>query len=168
MIIGHVQRKQYKAKDGTEVKWMEASLRFLMGSCTLTLTKVKEKTHDNSPDYSLFFSPNRKGERYDRRKAGSLWLKTSEKGNRYMSGYIESPLFPTGKIYISIVKYQAFEGMPVQDILYNILWSPEEKKETDYNDYQPPHAATPTQENTSTQDVPVEVELDATLDEIPF
>ena len=146
---------------------MEVSVRVPFGSCTFALTKVKEKSQDNSPDYSLFFSPNRRGESFDRIKAGSLWMKTSEKGNPYMSGYIESPLLPGGKIYISIVKYNHMEGMPVQDILYNVLWSPEEKRRDD--DYQAPYTPPPepaAQPTTTSTGVPVEIDINE--DDIPF
>ena len=169
MNIGHVQQKQFTAKDKSITKYMELSLRSPGIAFSATLSKVKEKTQENSPDYSLYFSPNRRGEHFDRIKIGSLWMKTSEKGNPYMSGYIESPIFPNGKIYISIVKYNPFEGMPVQDIMYNVLWSPEEKKK-DYNDdyqaaYTPAPQATTTQ---TTTDAGVPVEIDINEDEIPF
>ena len=167
MNIGNVQQKEYKAKDQSIIKWLEVAIRVPFGSCTLTLTKVKEKTQDNSPDYSLYFSPNRKGESLDRNKVGSLWMKTSEKGNAYMSGYIESPLLTNGKIYISIVKYQALEGMPVQNILYNVLWSPEEKQK-EYSDYQQNYTHTSSFEAPTTTTTAVPVVMDIEEDEIPF
>ncbi len=169
MNIGHVQQKQFTAKDKSITKYMELSLRSPGIAFSATLTKVKEKTQENSPDYSLYFSPNRRGEHFDRIKIGSLWMKTSEKGNKYMSGYIESPIFPNGKIYISIVKYNPREGMPVQDIMYNVLWSPEEKKK-DYNDdYQPTYTPEPQPTTTqTTTDAGVPVEIDINEDEIPF
>ncbi len=169
MNIGFVRQKENTFKDKSTVKWLELSIRIPLGSFSATLSKVKEKTQDNSPDYSLFWSPNRRGEHFDRVKVGSLWMKTSEKGNPYMSGYIESPVFPNGKIYISIVKYNPLEGMPVQDIMYNVLWSPEEKKK-DYNDdyqptYTPPSQAT-TQTTTTDTGVPVEISINE--ENIPF
>ena len=172
MKIGFVKQNEYKVKDSKVVKWLEVVIRVPFGSCTLTLTKVKEKSQDNSPDYHLFFSPNRRGENYSRMKVGSLWLKVSEKGNTYMSGYIESPLVTAGKIYLSIVKYTPMENMPVEDILYNVLWSPnEERKEngSDYAPYIPPTEQAPTTTTTTTttaNNIPVEIEI--TEDEIPF
>ncbi len=171
MNIGHVQQKQFTAKDKSVTKYIELSLRSPGIAFSATLSKVKEKTQDNSPDYSLWFSPNRRGEHFDRIKIGSLWMKTSEKGNPYMSGYIESPIFPNGKIYISIVKYTPRGDMPVQDILYNCLWSPE-KKENDYNqDYQaaytpPPETSPKTTTTTTSTGVPVEIDIDES--DIPF
>lgn len=169
MTAGHVQQKEYKVKDGSITKYMELSLRVPLGSFSATLTKVKEKPNDNSPDYNLWWSPNRRGESFDRVKIGSLWMKTSEKGNPYMSGYIESPVFQNGKIYISVVKYTPREGMPVQPILYNVLWSPEQRRDGN-NDYQsaytPPPTPAPEQTTQTTAGVPAEIDINE--DEIPF
>ena len=168
MNIGHVQQKQFTAKDKSVTKYMELSLRSPGIAFSATLSRVNEKAKENSPDFNLWFSPNRRGEHFDRIKVGSLWMKISEKGNKYMSGYIESPIFPAGKIYISIVKYTPREGMPIQDILYNVLWSPEEKREDYCNDYQAsytPSTQTTTHTTTATG---VPVEIDINEDEIPF
>ncbi len=100
MNVGRVNQREMKIKDGNIVKWLELTLRYQGGSFTATITKVKEKKAENSPDYDIFFSPNRRGEKYDRVKCGSLWMKVSEKGNPYMSGYVESPAFASGKIYL--------------------------------------------------------------------
>lgn len=136
MNIGFVQKKETKIGDNI-VKWFEVSIRVPFVSCTLTLTKRKPKEDDKPevPDFELYFSPNRKGESFDRMKVGSLWKKVSEKGNDYLSGYIESPILPLGKMYISIVSYVHQEGMPVQNIIYNVLWSPQ-KNNKDSEEYE--------------------------------
>ena len=174
MNIGWVKQKEANINNET-VKWLELTVRYPGGSFTSTLTKVKEKQQDNSPDYSIYFSPNRRGEHYERAKCGSLWMKTSEKGNPYLSGYIESPAFDKGKIYLSIVKYTPQEGKPPEDKLYNVLWSPpQEKSENDYgyspSSYTPPASGSDIPNSSvrtsSGADVPVEIEIDE--DQIPF
>ncbi len=167
MTVGYVQQKEMKK--GEEVRrWFEMSIRVPFGTCTLTMTKRKPKDGDaeNAPDFDLFFSPNRKGETFDRMKVGSLWMKISEKQNKYLSGYIESPFITNGKMYISVVSYIHQEGMPVQPILYNVLWSAPQTSGQNSN-YQPDdnqRGSSDTQQTTSAN-IP---EIDINEDEIPF
>ena len=102
MNIGYIQQKGMKAKVEGEkdIVWYEMSIRVPFGSATLTMSKRKPREGDaeNAPDFDLWFSPNRRGESFDRMKAGSLWKKISEKQNEYLSGYIESPFIPKGKM----------------------------------------------------------------------
>ncbi len=171
MEVGFVINREIK-KSNEIIKWLEMTIRVPFGSCTLTITKRKPRKDgdsDNAPQYDIYFSPNRKGETFDRMKVGSLWMKTSEKGNPYISGYIETPLSASGKMYISIVKYIHQEGMRSQPYLYKVLWSPEEKKK-DYNDnyqaaYTPPPRDT-RQDTTTSTGIPVEIDISE--DDIPF
>jgi len=127
MNIGWVQQKEVKTDGGT-AKFLEMSIRAPFGSMTATLTKYKpkegEEHNENSPDYYINFSPNRKGESFDRMRVGALWMKQSQNNETYMSGYIDSPfMVPAGRLHINVVKYVHREGMKVQPILYNVLWS---------------------------------------------
>jgi len=177
MNIGYVQQKEYK-KGEDRIKWFEMSIRVPFGSCTLTMAKrtPKEGDAENAPDFDLWFSPNRRGESFDRMKAGSLWMKTSEKGNTYLSGYLESPLIASGKMYISVVKYVHQEGMKFQPILYNVLWSPprennesSEQNGGNYGGYSNPQTTYPTDQNNQTNGQYASIpEVDIDEDEIPF
>ncbi|MDM5264696.1 DUF736 family protein [Sulfurovum sp. XTW-4] len=167
MTIGFVRQKEEEINNQM-VKWLELSVRIPIGSFSATMSKVKDKKESNSPDYNVYWSPNRKGESFDRVKIGSLWMKKSEKGNEYMSGYLESPLFQNGKIYIAIVKYTPSEGMPVQPILYNILWSNDNFTKSNQSQSNEPESsyAGPTTHNG----IPVEYEGTGinSEDDIPF
>ncbi len=176
MNIGFVKQEQF-TKDGAVVKYLKLNIRDIGVKFSATISKINEKSQDNSPDYHIYANINRRGEHYSRVQIGALWMKTSEKGNAYMSGYIESIAFPDGKIYISIVKYTPREGMPAEDKIYNVLWSPPQKSRGEYDDGRDsggyvggytgqPAAPTPTDTTTTPAGVPVEISIDE--EEIPF
>lgn len=79
---------------------------------------------------------------------GALWNKTSQSGKKYISGYIESPVLPNGKIFITL-----FEGGENSNVLYNVVYN---QPRTDKN--------TTSQEQMSSQTT----DSDYSQDEIPF
>ncbi|MDR0664292.1 MAG: DUF736 domain-containing protein [Helicobacteraceae bacterium] len=60
----------------------------------------------NSPDYLLYLLPPhpKKGEKEVSHQCGALWIKTGEKGENYMSGYVQSPLFIGGRLQLAVFK----------------------------------------------------------------
>ncbi|MDR2153056.1 MAG: DUF736 family protein [Helicobacteraceae bacterium] len=81
------------------------------------LFKIKSLSA-SAPNYQLYLQPPhpKKGEKQAAHNVGALWIRTNDKGDNYMSGYIESPLFASGKIGIVVFKPKAQE-----DWLYDVL-----------------------------------------------
>lgn len=57
---------------------------------------------------------------------GSLWIKETDLGKKYMQGSIQSPFLPGGQMRIAIFKNEnkAKENSPD----YSIVWSPDKPK----------------------------------------
>lgn len=60
-----------------------------------------ESTNDRAPDFNLFFE----GER-----CGALWTRTSNGGESFLSGPIETPVVPGGRLEIAIFKSKTDPG----------------------------------------------------------
>ena len=161
MTIGYITKEKIETKDGAK-SYLQMTVRVPFGSFTATISKNKNDKQ-GTPDYDIWFSPNRKGETFDRMKIGALWLKTSAQGNQYLSGNIESPLINTGKMWISVVKFnrQEFSKAP-DNVIYSVLWSPN-KKESNTRDYQPQG-----EYGSETPPPAPEIIVNVDSDEVPF
>lgn len=119
MQIGFVTKEQF---EGTS--WLKLFIRApFVRPFELKMSAHKKKDKDsNEPDYDLFFLVNGRNEKFRNFKAGALWFKTSQAGDTYMSGTIESPVFAAGYVNIALVKSKPiFEGEKVSWI-YDVLW----------------------------------------------
>ena len=87
---------------------------------------ITESNSDNpnSPTYYIKL-PRLKSNLANNIIIGSLWLRTSQSGNEYMSGYIDSPIFSGGRIEIICFKPYADDNPA---ILWNIIWEPIKKQ----------------------------------------
>jgi len=166
MKIGHVQKRSYKA--GEEVKsYLEMIVRPpMMESATFTVSVNKDKVNANEPDFNIWYSFNRKGEKYPSTKVGALWNKVSDKGTEYKNGSIECPAVPGGKLNISVFATKVKEGEEI-DWSHDVLWSPPRAQESGgYSDggYAAPYTGKPIVEmvdaNGNVEVIPE--------DEIPF
>jgi len=189
MNIGVTNIRTFKVSDGQggkrEKQYLEMSIRPpFMQSATFTITKNDKGDNENAPDYLINYSYNRKNEKYPRARVGALWNKTSQDGQTtYIGGHIESPLFATGKIYISVFAAKAFEGMPPPTHRHDVVWSPplstNQNDEANYGEYQQQAKSyqapqqqsyqspvqQPAAQMPSSNSVPV---IDIDEDEIPF
>lgn len=175
MNIGFTVARENDFGNGV-VKWTEIQIRApFMPRFIGTVRAVKEKKTDGSPDFVIWWSHNVKGEKYENVRAGSLWLKETEGGVKYLNGYIESPIFSIGRMSIALFAYVPKEGMPVQNIRHNVVWSPERRRDEE-NSHMPSgyEASTPAaniapapSENIGTTSNGAPIVLDDS-DEIPF
>jgi uncharacterized protein (DUF736 family) len=60
-----------------------------------------ESANDRAPDFNLFFE----GE-----KCGALWKRNSQGGESFLSGPIETPVIPGGRLEIAIFKSKSDPG----------------------------------------------------------
>ncbi len=175
MNIGVTNAKSFKVDDGNGGKkdksYLEMSIRPpFMESATFTITTNANKENDNAPDFFINYSFNRRGENYPRARVGALWNKTSKDGDTtYIGGHIESPLFATGKMYISIFKAKAFDNSPPPKHRHDVVWSPPlaQNNDTDYSQHsqEPQTYQAPANQAQKQEGVPI-VEIEE--DEIPF
>ena len=132
MNIGYVSKKSYvkKTQDGdVTVPFYEMMIDVPLGSrLKCTMSKVKEKTNDNSPDYELWKNIPSRDEQFPNQKIGALWLKTSESGTTYLSGHFETPLAEKGRVYVSVFKYDVTNDR-FKNIMYSVLWNSEAERE---------------------------------------
>lgn len=146
MKIGHVSKKNYKV--GEEVRsYLEMIIRPpMMESATFTVSANKEKVNPNEPDFNIWYSFKRKGEKCPSSKVGALWNKTSDSGTEYKNGSIECPAVPGGKLNISLFVSKAKEGEEI-DWSHDVLWTPPRVQEASnsYNDggYAAPYSGKP-------------------------
>jgi uncharacterized protein (DUF736 family) len=70
------------------------------------------------PNYLLYLIPPHpiKGEKQATHNAGALWLRTNNKGESFMSGYVDSPALPSGRIGLMV-----FKTKDNGDWLYDII-----------------------------------------------
>lgn len=166
MKIGHVSKKSYK--QGEEVKsYLEMIIRPpMMESATFTVSANKEKLNPNEPDFNIWYSFNRKGEKYPSTKLGALWNKVSNNGTEYKNGSIECPAVQGGKLSISVFAAKVKEGEEI-DWSHDVLWSPPKpQSDNGYSDggYAPAYTGKPVVEMV---DVNGNVEV-IPEDKIPF
>lgn len=173
MNIGITQIKTFKIDDGAGGKkdksYLEMSIRApFMESATFTISKNEKKESESAPDFLINFSFNRKGENFPRSRAGALWNKVSENNLEYVGGHIESPLFPSGKIYISLFLAKQYENMPPLTHRHDVVWSPPRQasaaQDSNQEYSQTPQSYKP-QDQTQSGEVPV---IDIDEDDIPF
>jgi len=123
MKIGHVSKKSYKAGEETK-SYLEMILRPpMMESATFTVSPNREKKNPNEPDFNIWYSINRKGERYPSTKVGALWNKISDKGTEYKNGHVECPAVMGGKLNISVFATIVNEGEACE-WSHDVLWNP--------------------------------------------
>ncbi|EMJ37974.1 PF05284 domain protein [Leptospira interrogans str. FPW1039] len=101
MKIGTMSQSDKKA-DGTDKPTFDLkfNIPFLKIENMWALPNSK-KNSDNHPDYVIMYSGS---------LCGGLWKKKSSNNEDYLSGNIESPLFPEGKLQFAIWKDRAPNG----------------------------------------------------------
>lgn len=164
MKIGHISKRSYKAGEETK-SYLEMIVRPpMMESATFTVSS-NDKKNPNEPDFNIWYSFNRKGERYPSTKVGALWNKESDSGVKYKNGSIECPAVPGGKLSISIFEAKVKEGESI-DWSHDVLWSPPRaQSDNGYSDggYAAPYTPPPVvYEKSAMPDVEINE------DEIPF
>ncbi|WP_086290392.1 DUF736 family protein [Campylobacter devanensis] len=128
MKIGYITQKSFTQADEI-VKYLCGSMQILGVANMLEFTITPANSDNpNSPTYYIKL-PRLKSNLASNIIIGSLWLRTSQSGNEYMSGYIDSPIFSGGRIEIICFKPYAYDNPA---ILWNIIWEPHKKsKEPD-------------------------------------
>lgn len=124
MKIGYITQKTF-TKDGETITYLSGSMQIL-GIANMLEFSVTPANSDNpnSPTYYIKL-PRLKSNLANNIIIGSLWLRTSQSGNEYMSGYIDSPIFSGGRIEIICFKPYADDNPA---ILWNIIWEPTKKQ----------------------------------------
>lgn len=124
MKIGYITQKSF-LKDGETITYLSGSMQVL-GIANMLEFSVTPANSDNpnSPTYYIKL-PRLKSNLANNIIIGSLWLRTSQSGNEYMSGYIDSPIFSGGRIEIICFKPYADDNPA---ILWNIIWEPAKKQ----------------------------------------
>ncbi|MDL0088505.1 DUF736 family protein [Campylobacter gastrosuis] len=151
MNIGYFTNMSYQDTNNNIVPYVGGVivLPFLepLNVAMISTPKEQKAKNPNSPDF-IVAAIKPKGYEGLRQIVGALWNKTSQSGKSYISGYIESPVFANGKIFITL-----FEGGENSKVLYNVVYS---QPRTDKN--------TTSQEQMSSQTT----DSDYSQDEIPF
>ena len=124
MKIGYITQKSF-LKDSETINYLSGSMQIL-GIANMLEFSVTPANSDNpnSPTYYIKL-PRLKSNLASNIIIGSLWLRTSQSGNEYMSGYIDSPIFSGGRIEIICFKPYADDNPA---ILWNIIWEPAKKQ----------------------------------------
>jgi len=169
MNIGIIKKVSYTPKGSDKKKsFLEMSIRPpLMESSTFMIV-VNDKQKDSEPDYSILYNFSRKGESYKPTKVGAIWNKTSKDGQtNYKDGYIEHPLSPTGKFYITIFEAKSKDGEQIT-YTHDVVWSVPMKKDEDEQQYQSyiPQQQQETRKQESSMPQQQSIEIDD--DKIPF
>ena len=160
MNIGYVKHKTNGLTGAERKEWFELGIRMpFMESATFTISanKKKENSTKQEPDFKIYYSYNRKGEKYRRVEAGALWNRTTDDGLlEYKSGNIQNPLFPNGILYFSVFAAKPFEGENPENITWShdVIWTPYNPNKNEENN------------NTKKETTPIYTEIDD--DEIPF
>lgn len=167
MKIGHISKRTYKAGEETK-SYLEMIIRPpMMESATFTIVANKEKKNQNEPDFNIWYSINRKGERYPSTKVGALWNKISDQGVEYKSGSIECPVVDGGNMYIAVFPSKVNEGEEIT-WSHDVLWSPPKQQSDNYSgNYGGGYAAPTTKPVVVVQDTRGNV-TEIPSDEIPF
>ena len=159
MKIGYITQKSF-LKDGETINYLSGSMQIL-GIANMLEFSVTPANSDNpnSPTYYIKL-PRLKSNLASNIIIGSLWLRTSQSGNEYMSGYIDSPIFSGGRIEIICFKPYADDNPA---ILWNIIWEPAKKQKE-----QTTQTATPDLERAEPKVTPKDLHSGVADDSIPF
>lgn len=157
MKIGYITQKSF-LKDGETINYLSGSMQIL-GIANMLEFTITESNSDNpnSPTYYIKL-PRLKSNLASNIIIGSLWLRTSQSGNEYMSGYIDSPIFSGGRIEIICFKPYADDNPA---ILWNIIWEPTKKQKEQAT-------TTPDVEMTQPKTTPKDLHSGVADDSIPF
>lgn len=142
MRIGYISQKSFNQADGTTIEYLSGSMQILGVANMLEFTLSKtDSANPNFPTYYLKL-PRLKSNLATNIIVGSLWLRASQQGNEYMSGYIDSPIFSGGRIEIMCFKPYTDDNPA---ILWNIIWEPLKKQKEKYAapDLPPPPVVVP-------------------------
>lgn len=165
MNIGIVKKNKYNVIDSAgnsqpkEYLEMIIDLPFV-GRDNFTISVNKKKDSDNKPDYNIYRSFNRKGEKYRGQKVGSIWNKLSDTGIPYKNGHIEMPLFENGRMSISIFESKPMEHETQEQITWthDVIWTPYRPNDKDED-----------KKGNSQAQIPSSIpEIEISDDEIPF
>jgi uncharacterized protein (DUF736 family) len=168
MKIGHICRKEFKQGDKI-VKYLEMIVRApMMESATFTIAQNTEKQKENAPDFNIFYSINRKGDKYPSALVGALWNKVSDRGVEYKNGYIETPAVAGGKMNISVFNAIAKENQEIT-WSHDVLWSAP-KTQNEAPSYDGGYAPAPVRPVVVHETIPADAlpVIDINEDEIPF
>lgn len=101
MKIGTMKKSEKKAEGSDKPAFdLKFNIPFLKVEDMWALPNSRKET-DKHPDYVVMNSGM---------LCGGLWKRTSTNGDDYLSGNVESPIFPTGKIQFAIWKEKDAEG----------------------------------------------------------
>lgn len=139
MVVGYLKNREAEF-NGQKKKFKAGALSIpFLSKISITLNQnTKENISSNDPVFYINLT-KAKGEGGPKSRIGALWLKKIEKetsakyGQEYLSGSIETPVVPDGKLYISIFKTEVKEGEKEKDWDYEIVWNPPVKKQDDVN-----------------------------------
>ncbi|CUU75251.1 DUF736 family protein [Campylobacter hyointestinalis] len=103
MNIGYLENRTYKNNQGEDVAYIGGELR-AVGLRVTPIALLPFNNKNNKPDAPFFtiMLPKDKSYKGYAQVVGSLWMRQSKDGKRYLSGYIETPITPKGKIYIAL------------------------------------------------------------------
>lgn len=144
MQIGFVEQRQMAVgkdeNDQPEIaQWLEMVIKAPgLREFSLKLQAVQPEQGKRMPAFKLFHRSNtRKNEKYRDLNCGALWHEvSSDQQTQYLSGHIESPVIPGGKLRIALFQSKPlYEGEQVNWI-YDVIWSPE-KPQQQNDDYTP-------------------------------
>lgn len=157
MKIGYITQKSF-TKDSETITYLSGSMQIL-GIANMLEFTITESNSDNpnSPTYYIKLS-RLKSNLANNIIIGSLWLRTSQSGNEYMSGYIDSPIFSGGRIEIICFKPYADDNPA---ILWNIIWEPAKKQKEQTT-------TTPDLEMAQPKTTPKDLHSGVADDSIPF
>jgi len=124
MQIGFVRKKEFVVRDENGERktqsYLEMSIRAIFGvSAKFTISKNNSES-ENAPEYNIF-AHNEKGWIGRKQKVGALWMKEFE-GEKFMSGHIETPFVPGGKLQISLWRAKPLYDGEKVDWLYDVNW----------------------------------------------
>lgn len=157
MKIGYITQKSF-LKDSETITYLSGSMQVLGIANMLEFTiSPANSDNPNSPTYYIKL-PRLKSNLANNIIIGSLWLRTSQSGNEYMSGYIDSPIFSGGRIEIICFKPYADDNPA---ILWNIIWEPAKKQKEQAT-------TTPDLEMPQPKTTPKELHSGVADDSIPF
>jgi uncharacterized protein (DUF736 family) len=168
MNIGNVTKKSFNVGTGADAKvqkYLEMIVRPpFMESATFTISQNKKKENDNAPDWNIFYSYNRRGDKFRRAKVGAIWDKTKD-DLQYKTGHIETPLMPNGRLNITLFKAKQLEGETVAPTwAYDVVWT-FYKADDDNDSNTSSNYNAPAYHDAPTSNIP---EIDIDTDEIPF